>query len=167
MADTADLKSASSWERSVGSSPTAPTYFAIKKKGCTMIKWPITYTDYNGEEHTEDFYFNLSKAEVIEMDIMRNGAYGAYLQNMVANRDGEKIATEFKKIIQKSYGVKSPDGRRFIKNQEVLDAFIQSEAYSELYMQLATEPGAAEKFVEGVLPKVEGKAPVPENMRLS
>jgi len=120
-----------------------------------MIKWPITYTDYDGVEHTEDFYFNLNKAEVMEMNLSANGAYGEYLQRIVEQRDGQKIADEFKRLILKSYGEKSPDGRRFIKSDELSAAFQQTEAYSELYMQLATEENAASKFVEGVLPKVE------------
>lgn len=120
-----------------------------------MIKWPIKYTDYNGEEHAEDFYFNLNRAEVMELDLAANGAYGAYLQRIVEQRDGKAIAREFRNLILKSYGEKSPDGRRFIKNDELRDAFEQSAAYEELYMQLATDDKACQKFVSGVLPKVE------------
>ena len=132
-----------------------------------MIKWPITYTDYNGETHTEDFYFNLNKAEVMELNLSANGAYSEYLQRIVSQRDYKLINDEFKKLILKSYGEKSDDGRRFVKSEELSRAFEQTEAYSELYMQLATEEGAAQKFVEGVLPKVEGGAPIPESMRLN
>lgn len=133
-----------------------------------MIKWPITYTDYNGDEHTEDFYFNLNKAEVMEMDLRANGAYAAYLQQIVDQRDGKLLADEFKNIILRSYGEKSADGRRFVKSQELVDAFVQSEAYSELYMQLATDTEACEKFIQGVMPKVENTgAPVPQDMRLA
>lgn len=120
-----------------------------------MIKWPITYTDYNGEEHTEDFYFNLNKAEVMEMNLEANGAYGEYLQRIVDQRDAAKIGREFKRIILKSYGEKSDDGRRFIKRPELTEAFEQTEAYSELFMQLATDEAAASKFIEGVMPKLE------------
>lgn len=123
-----------------------------------MIKWPITYTDYNGDTQTEDFYFNLNKAEVMEMNLEANGAYGEYLQRVVDQRDGKKIAHEFKRLILKSYGEKSPDGRRFIKSEEAARAFEQTEAFSELYMQLATEEDAASKFIEGVLPKVPSDA---------
>ncbi len=131
-----------------------------------MIKWKIKYVDYNGDEQEEDFYFNLNKAEVMEMDLSANGAYSEYLQRIVDQRDGKKIAEEFKRLILKSYGEKSPDGRRFIKSEEKSNEFMQTEAYSELYMQLATEPGAAEKFITGVLPKVE-QNPVPEEKRLA
>lgn len=131
-----------------------------------MIKWKIKYVDYNGDEQEEDFYFNLNKAEVMEMDLSANGAYSEYLQRIVDQRDGKKIAEEFKRLILKSYGEKSPDGRRFVKSDEKSNEFMQTEAYSELYMQLATEPGAAEKFITGVLPKVE-QNPVPEEKRLA
>lgn len=132
-----------------------------------MIKWPITYTDYNGETITEDFYFNLNKAELMEMNLAANGAYSEYLQRIIDQRDGAKIAETFRMLILKAYGEKSPDGRRFIKNQELIDSFVQTEAYSELYVTLATDAAAAEKFISGVLPKVEQTgAPVPEDMRL-
>lgn len=131
-----------------------------------MIKWKIKYVDYNGDEQEEDFYFNLNKAEFMEMDLSANGAYSEYLQRIVDQRDGKKIAEEFKRLILKSYGEKSPDGRRFVKSEEKSNEFMQTEAYSELYMQLATEPGAAEKFITGVLPKVD-QNPVPEEKRLA
>lgn len=120
-----------------------------------MIKWPISYTDYNGENHTEDFYFNLNKAEVMQMNLEANGAYGEYLQRIVDQRDYAKIGKEFRRLILLAYGEKSADGRRFVKNSEMSDAFEQTEAYSELYMQLATDEDAATKFISGVLPKVE------------
>lgn len=118
-----------------------------------MIKWPITYTDYNGEQRTEDFYFNLSKAEVMERQLMANGAYSEMLNRMVQQRDLPKIAEEFKTIILLSYGEKSEDGRRFIKSKELSEAFSQTEAYSELYIQLATDADMATKFINGVMPK--------------
>lgn len=119
-----------------------------------MIKWPITYKDYNGEEHTEDFYFNLNKAEVMQLDLTYNGAFVDYLKSIVERRDGKEMARIYRELILDSYGEKSSDGRRFVKSEELKSAFEQSEAYVELYMQLATEDGAAAKFMEGVLPKV-------------
>ena len=130
-----------------------------------MIKWPITYTDYNGDEQTEEFYFNLNKAEVFELNLNANGAYAEYLQRIVNTRDGAKIASEFKKIILMSYGEKSADGRRFIKSKELRDSFEQTEAYSELYVELATDPGKAEKFIKGVLPSESKGAPVPAELK--
>lgn len=133
-----------------------------------MIKWPITYTDYNGESHTEDFYFNLNKAEIVEMNLEANGAYAEYLQKIVAQRDGKALAHEFRRLILSSYGEKSPDGRRFIKNDELRDAFVQSEAYSELFIQLAQDAEATNRFVEGIMPKIENSgAPIPEEKRLA
>lgn len=131
-----------------------------------MIKWKIKYVDYNGETQEEDFYFNLNKAEVMEMNLNANGAYAEYLQRIVDQRDGKKIAEEFRNLILTSYGEKSPDGRRFIKTAEKTEEFMQTEAYSELYMELATNPDSATKFITGVLPKVE-QNPVPEDMRLN
>lgn len=128
-----------------------------------MIKWPIKYTDYNGDEQNEEFYFNISKAEVMEMNLEANGAYSEYLQGIVDSRDGKAIAHEFKRLILLAYGKKSPDGRRFIKTDEQTAEFQQTEAYVELYMQLATDADAAQKFITGVLPKAEQTgAPVPE-----
>lgn len=128
-----------------------------------MIKWPITYTDYNGETVTEDFYFNLNKAEVLEMDLEANGAYAAYLQRIVDQRDGKLLAKEFRKLITNSYGVKSDDGRRFIKSDELRESFVQTEAFSELYVQLASDADAQQKFIEGILPKVQNDGtPDPE-----
>lgn len=130
-----------------------------------MIKWPITYTDYNGETHTEDFYFNLNKAELLDLQMDANGGYADYLKQIVDQKDIRRLGEEFRRLIILSYGVKSPDGRRFIKSDELREEFKQTEAYVELYMQLATNEGAAEKFVNGVLPKIEGGAPIPESMR--
>lgn len=120
-----------------------------------MIKWPITYTDYNGETHTEDFYFNLNKAEIMEMNLDANGAYAEYLQRMVDQRDAHKLGEEYKRIILKSYGEKSADGRRFVKSKELSEAFEQSEAYVELYMELIADSDKMTKFIEGVFPKIE------------
>lgn len=131
-----------------------------------MIKWPITYTDYNGETHTEDFYFNINKAELMDMQLNANGGYDEYLKTIVARKDYKLLGEEFRNLILLAYGVKSDDGRRFIKSDELREEFKQTEAYVELYMELATNEGAAEKFVNGVLPKVEGGAPIPESKRL-
>lgn len=132
-----------------------------------MIKWPITYTDYNGETRTEDFYFNLNKAEVMEMNLQHNGTYKQYLERIVEQRDGAKMAEIFRNIILKSYGEKTSDGKRFIKSKQLSEEFQQTEAYSELYMQLLTDETAAPKFIEGVMPKADGAgAPVPADMKL-
>lgn len=120
-----------------------------------MIKWPITYTDYNGVEYTEDFYFNLNRAEVMEMQLNANGALEEYLQQMVDDHDGPKIAEFYRTLILKSYGKKSPDGRRFIKSAAISEEFQQTEAYVNLYMELLNDTEKIKKFTEGVMPKVE------------
>jgi hypothetical protein len=117
-----------------------------------MIKKTITYTDYDSNERTEDFYFNLSKAEVAEMEMSVNGGITKMLEKIVAEKDQKRIVESFKDLILRSYGEKSPDGKRFIKTQELRDAFAQTEAYSELFMELATNAEAAAAFVNGIIP---------------
>lgn len=118
-----------------------------------MIVKTITYTDYNGNQRTEDFYFHLSKAEVAEMELSVPGGLANYLKKIVADQDVPKIIEAFKQIILKSYGVKSEDGKKFIKNQEVLNEFIQSEAYSELFIELLKNAEMATSFINGVIPQ--------------
>lgn len=117
-----------------------------------MLKKTITYTDYNGSQRTEDFYFNLSKAEIAEMELSVNGGYSQMLKDIVAAEDGAQIMAHFKEIILKSYGEKSQDGKRFVKSQELSAAFAQTEAYSELFMELITNPNAAADFVNSIIP---------------
>ena len=117
-----------------------------------MLKKTITYKDYNETERTEDFYFNLSKAEIIEMEITTSGGLTEFIQRIVAAQDGPAIIKIFKELILKAYGQKSPDGKRFIKSQELRDEFVQTEAYSILFMELATNAEAAAAFVNGIIP---------------
>ena len=117
-----------------------------------MIKETITYTDYNGVERKEDFYFNLTKAEIMEMEMSTKGGLAEMIQRIVAAQDQPAIIKIFKDLIIKAYGVKSPDGKRFIKNEEVVNEFVQTEAYSQMFMKLATDADAAAKFVNGIVP---------------
>ena len=117
-----------------------------------MLKKAIKYTDYNGKEHTEDFYFNLSKAELTEMELSTTGGYGEMLQGIVAADEHTKLVPIIKEIIFKSYGEKSDDGKRFIKSPELSLAFSQTEAYSELFMEIATDAEASAAFVNGIIP---------------
>lgn len=117
-----------------------------------MLKKTITYVDYNGTQRTEDFYFNLTKAEVTEMELSVDGGLSAMLENIVNSKDNKQIVQAFKELVLKSYGEKSPDGRRFIKNKELSDAFSQTEAYSEIFMELALNAEAAAAFVNGIMP---------------
>lgn len=121
-----------------------------------MLKKTITYTDYNGLQRTEDFYFNLTKAEVMEMEMSTVGGMAEMIQKIVAAQDVPSIIKIFKDLILKAYGEKSADGKRFIKVNEygnrLADEFAQTEAYSQLFMELATDADAAAAFVNGIVP---------------
>lgn len=120
-----------------------------------MLKKTITYEDYNGAERTEDFYFNLTKAEIMEMQMSTAGGLTEMINKVVAAQDAPAIIKVFKDLVLKAYGVKSPDGRRFIKNDEVREEFAQTEAYSIIFMELATDAKAATDFVNGIIPAVD------------
>ena len=117
-----------------------------------MIKKTITYTDYNEVERTEDFYFNLTKAEIMEMELSTTGGMAEMIKKIVATKDQPAIIKIFKDLVLKAYGEKSADGKRFIKSEEITTAFSQTEAYSMLFMELATDADAAAKFVNGIIP---------------
>lgn len=118
-----------------------------------MIKKTVTFTDYNGFERTEDFYFNLTKAEVMTMQYSTAGGLDVMLKKLVATNDMPSIIKVFKELVLNAYGVKSPDGRKFIKNDEVRADFEQTEAYSTIFMELATDDKAAADFINGIVPK--------------
>lgn len=129
-----------------------------------MLKKTIAYIDYNGTTRKEDFYFNLTQAEVTELEVSVEGGLVEMINRIVAAQNGKVIIETFKDIILRAYGEKSPDGRRFIKNQEVRDAFAQTEAYSNLFMELATDAKAASEFVNGIVPpKAEKAAPADQS----
>lgn len=122
-----------------------------------MLKKTITYRDYNGTERTEDFYFNLSEAEVMEMEMSTAGGLAEMIKGIVAAQDAPAIIKTFKDLILKAYGEKSPDGKRFAKSKEIAEAFSQTEAYSKLFMELATDADAGAKFINGILPNMTDK----------
>ena len=117
-----------------------------------MIKETITYTDYNGNERTEDFYFNLNKAEVMRMELSVKGGLTELIQRVVAAQDSTALMEIFEGLIQKAFGVKGADGRSFLKREADLEAFMGTEAYSILFMKLATDAEAASRFINGILP---------------
>lgn len=119
-----------------------------------MLKKTITYTDFNGIERTEDFYFNLTKAEIAEMELEVPGGMTTMIERITKTQDTPSLIKVFKELILRSYGKKSDDGRRFIKNKELVEEFKDSEAYSELFMELATNAEAASAFVNGITPKI-------------
>ena len=126
-----------------------------------MLKKTFTYTDYNGVERTEDHYFNLSKAELMEMELSTTGGLAEMINKIVAAQDAPQIVKLFKELVLKAYGQKSADGRRFVKSKELSDEFAQTEAYSQLFMELATNAEAASAFVNGIVPAMEGKSSIP------
>ena len=117
-----------------------------------MIKKTVTYIDYNGVERTEDFYFNLTKAEIAEMEMSVEGGFSKMLEEIVASKDNVKIVSLFKQMVLKAYGEKSADGRRFMKSEEISKAFSETEAYSEIFMSLALNESEAAAFVNGIMP---------------
>lgn len=128
-----------------------------------MLKRTVTFTNYDGEEVTQDFYFNLTNAEIVEMELSTPGGLSTMLQRIVNTKDIPETVKLFKEIMLKAYGQKSADGNRFIKNQQLTDDFVASPAFSELYMELAFDSDAATKFINGVIPadaasKIQEKA---------
>lgn len=117
-----------------------------------MLKKTFTYTDYNGNERTEDKYFNLTQAEIMEMEMSVDGGLSEMIQRIVSAQDSPSIIKVFKELILKSYGEKSPDGKRFIKSDELSTEFSQTEAYSLLFTELATDADKAAEFVNGIIP---------------
>ena len=122
-----------------------------------MLKKTVTYVDYNGVERTEDFYFNLSKAEVAEMELSVEGGFSKMLEEIIKSKDNVRIMELFKQMVLKAYGEKSADGKRFVKSKELSEAFSQTEAYSEIFMELALDEKAAAAFVNGIMPANLGK----------
>ena len=118
-----------------------------------MFGKKIKYTNYNGEERERTFWFHLSKAELLEMELTTNGGYENFINRIIETRDNKELVRIFKELIHKSYGVKSDDGEMFVKNEKVLNEFIQTEAYSELYIELATNADAAVEFINGIMPQ--------------
>ena len=117
-----------------------------------MLKKTITYIDYNDIERTEDFYFHLNKAEIAKMEMSINGGLAERIQRIVAAQDQAELIKIFEDMIQRAYGVKSLDGKKFEKSPEILADFVQTEAYSQLFMELATDADAAAKFINGIIP---------------
>ena len=117
-----------------------------------MLKKTIEFVDYDGNKRKEDFWFNLSKAEIMEMELLQDGGLEKLIQKIISTQDLPELVKLFKALILKSYGEKSPDGRRFIKNDKLTEEFTQTEAYSQLFMELATDSDAAAKFVNGIIP---------------
>ncbi len=118
-----------------------------------MLKKTIKYTNYEGEEVEEDFYFNLTQAELVELQMSVDGGLEEALKRIIADEDGAGVIREFKRILRKAYGKKSPDGKRFIKDEAEFALFEASEPYSVFFMELVTDADAAAKFIQAIVPK--------------
>lgn len=116
-----------------------------------MLKKTISYTDLNGVQRTEDFYFNLSKPEIVKMQTSVKGGYDVQLKSIGAGADGGQIMEFFEDLIHRSYGVKSEDGRRHMKSEEISRSFMESPAYEVLFEELVTNDKAAADFVNAVM----------------
>ena len=128
-----------------------------------MLTKQITYTDYNGVERTEPFYFNLSQAELIDMQLGgKDGLYSDKLQKMIDNHDAAAIVATIKEFVLKSYGEKTDDGKRFIKSPEITEAFMQTEAYSQLITELLSDDAKSSEFILGIMPQALREAAVAE-----
>lgn len=117
-----------------------------------MIKETITYEDFNGNERTEDFYFHLSTAEMVEWENSLDGGLAQRIKRMIMEQDGKQILQTFKDLLFKSYGVRSDDGRRFIKSEQISKDFSETPAYNKLFMSLVTDSTKAAAFVNSIMP---------------
>lgn len=116
-----------------------------------MKKMTIKYTDFNGVEREEDFWFNLTEAEIMDMNLSKKGGLEAVIKQIINTQDVPALAELFKSIINKSYGIKSPDGRNFVKSEKILADFVSTQAYSNMYMMLITNTDKATEFINGVV----------------
>ena len=117
-----------------------------------MVVEKIKYTDFNGLEREEDFMFNLTEAEITEMELTTDGGLSDSIKKIIAAQDTPEIIKVFKMLLLKSYGEKSADGRRFVKSEKLSEEFSQTNAYSQLFMKLATDDKAAVAFINGIMP---------------
>lgn len=125
-----------------------------------MLKKIVTYIDFDGNERTEDFFFNLTEQEIAEMELSTEGGLGNFINKAVAAKSQVELIELFKKLILAAYGVKSADGRRFVKNDAVREDFMSTQAFSDIYMELVQDADKASAFFNGIVPKEKNKAPV-------
>lgn len=118
-----------------------------------MLKKTITYHDFNGNEYTEDFWFGLTKSDLIDMEMNTPGGMQEYVTHIAQTQDMRAVLEMFKNLIFKSYGKKSPDGKRFIRSKEISEEFTQTDAYDVLLMEIFSDENAASAFVNGILPQ--------------
>ena len=124
-----------------------------------MLKEKIKYIDYNGLEREEDFYFNLNKVELVELQLNTPGGFDKKLSEAIEKQDIPSIVSIVKDLVIKSYGVKSEDGKRFIKSKDLTDSFVQSEAYNTLFMKIVSDADYATKFINSIIPVIDEVKP--------
>ena len=127
--------------------------FFSSTEGYKMLKRDITYEDFDGEKVTETFYFNLTRTELIELESRYENGLQGFLQQIIKTQDRKALVALIKEFVLLTYGKKSDDGKRFIKNDELREEFSQSAAYDSLFMEMATNDGSAATFINGVIPK--------------
>lgn len=127
-----------------------------------MLVKKIKYTDFDGNERTEEFHFNLTKAELFELQLSETGGIQKAIEHIIKTQDHKKLMDIFKNIITSAYGEKSVDGKRFVKSKELTEAFMQTNAYSELFMELAQDADSASAFINGIMPKELSDKMTPE-----
>lgn len=131
-----------------------------------MIKKQITYTDYDGNERTESFWFALNQAELLEMNLEKNGGLSNMITRITETNDYAELSRILKDLIRRSYGVKSDDGKRFVKSPAMTEEFMQTEAYSEMFTELVTDAGATSEFIQGIIPQKLAAQVVAEQKKL-
>ena len=127
-----------------------------------MLKKTITYTDFNGVQRTEDHYFNLTKAEISEMELSKDGGMTVLIRRIISEQNMPALAATFKEILRRTYGKKSDDGRRFMKSEEIWKDFEESGAYDAFFMELIQNPDNAVAFINAVVPKDVAEAAAKE-----
>lgn len=118
-----------------------------------MLKRTISYEDFDGNPAEDTFYFNLTEAELIELESSYDDGFAAAMQRIIAADDNHRLVQEFKKLVLLAYGQRSDDGKRFVKSEELARDFSQHAAYSTIFMELATDADKASEFVNGIMPK--------------
>lgn len=124
-----------------------------------MLKRTISYEDFNGNQVSEVFYFNITKTELIELELSYDVGFQETLQAIIENEDHRRLVEEFKKIVLFAYGIKSDDGKSFVKSEELRTAFASTAAYNALFIELATDSDQASLFINGIMPKDMAETP--------